>query len=276
MPLWLLLLAVRRVPCVAPRPTPKQQVGPVAGGGFLLNSGWKLQPAGRQVPLDTLPMSSALSKDGKYPAGAERRLQPALDHRSAAPTRCRRSSRTPVADGWLGLTFSPDGKCVYVGGGSRARVFEFAFADGKLTPARTFAIVPEEKRTPQDFIGDVAALSRRTHDLRGRACITTRSHVINPQSGRVIEQFATGRRPYRILFHPDGKSYFVSSWADGSVYHHKRGNWRAPRCRSLGQHTTDMIWRARKPDEKSEEHRKLGRALVRLGRAIPTVSMSWA
>ncbi len=35
--------------------------------------------------------------------------------------------------------------------------------------------------------------------------------VINPQSGMVIEQFKTGRRPYRILFHPDGKIFFVTT-----------------------------------------------------------------
>ena len=33
----------------------------------------------------------------------------------------------------------------------------------------------------------------------------------------VIEHFKTGRRPYRILFHPDGKSFFVTHWADGTV-----------------------------------------------------------
>lgn len=51
---------------LASQPAPKVQVGPLPDGGFLLNSGWKIKPAGRQVPLDTLPMSSALSPDGKY------------------------------------------------------------------------------------------------------------------------------------------------------------------------------------------------------------------
>ncbi len=35
-------------------------------GGFLLNSGWRVKPAGTQIPLDTLPMSSVLSKDGRF------------------------------------------------------------------------------------------------------------------------------------------------------------------------------------------------------------------
>src|ERR1035441_5627378 len=48
------------------QPAPREQVGPLPGGAFLLNSGWRLDPAGRQVLLDTLPMSTALSPDGKY------------------------------------------------------------------------------------------------------------------------------------------------------------------------------------------------------------------
>ena len=47
------------------QPAPREQVGPLPGGGFLLNSGWRITPAGKQIALDTLPMSSALSKDGK-------------------------------------------------------------------------------------------------------------------------------------------------------------------------------------------------------------------
>src|SRR5674476_1330368 len=48
------------------QPAPREQVGPLPGGAFLLNSGWRLDPVGRQIALDTLPMSTALSPDGKY------------------------------------------------------------------------------------------------------------------------------------------------------------------------------------------------------------------
>ena len=44
--------------------------------------------------------------------------------------------------------------------------------------------------------------------------------AINAESGAWSIPFKTGRRPYRILFHPDGKSFFVSSWSDGTVYLH--------------------------------------------------------
>src|SRR3982074_3596824 len=58
------LTAIAAVP--ASQPAPRDQVGPLPGGGFLLNSGWRLDPVGKQIPLDTLPMSTALSPDGKY------------------------------------------------------------------------------------------------------------------------------------------------------------------------------------------------------------------
>src|SRR6266404_5742862 len=98
------------------QPAPREQVGPLPGGAFLLNSGWRLAPVGPQIPLDTLPMSSALSPDGKYLLvlnGGYR--PPSVSVLTVAPI--KEIGRVPVADGWLGLTFSPDGKSVYVGGG---------------------------------------------------------------------------------------------------------------------------------------------------------------
>ena len=48
------------------QPSWREQVGQQPDGSFLLSTGWRIQPVGTQVPLDTLPMSSALSHDGKF------------------------------------------------------------------------------------------------------------------------------------------------------------------------------------------------------------------
>jgi len=48
----------------------------------------------------------------------------------------RGEKQRAVPDAWLGLAFTPRGDLVYVGGGSKASVFEFTFANGALTPAR--------------------------------------------------------------------------------------------------------------------------------------------
>ena len=220
--------------------TTGEQPGPSAEGGVLLASGWRLRPAGKQVPLSTLPMSAVVSPDGKYVLVLNGGIAPpsisVLDAATASEI-----GRTPVADAWLGLTFSPKGDRVYVSGGSEAAIFEFTFSRGALTPARTFPTVTKEKPTPRDFIGDVA------FDPAGRLLYAAELFrdsiaVINPQTGMVIERFPTGRRPYRILFHPDGKSFFVSSWADGAVYHHETTKGSLIGKIRLGAHPTDMAW----------------------------------
>jgi DNA-binding beta-propeller fold protein YncE len=249
----LLIAACGAAVILVSQPAPPEQPGPLPGGGSLLVSGWRIQPAGKQIPLDTFPMASVLSPDGKYLVVLNGGYKPpSLSVVDLAAG--QEVSRKGVPDGWLGLTFSRDGKFLYVGGGSEASVFEFTFVEGKLEPARTFEIVPKEKRTHQDFIGDVAV----TPDGRlifAAGLYHNAVHVINPQTGRVIERWPTGRRPYRILFHPDGKSYFVSSWADGSVLHHNVINGERLATVRVAAHPTDMLWRNNQPgdEERSRE-----------------------
>lgn len=226
--------------------SPPEQVGPLPDGGFLLNSGWTLHPAGKQIPLSTFPMSTALSPDGKYLLVLNGGLRPpSISVISTAEE--REIQHVGLADAWLGITFSRDGKFVYVGGGSRARVYELSFTEGHLALSREIVVVPDSERTWSDFIGDVA-VTPDGHLIYAADLYHNQIVVINPQSGRVIEHFKTGRRPYRILFHPDGKSYFVTSWADGTLYHHKTDDGSMLGRIGLGGHPTDIVWSDLKPE----------------------------
>src|SRR3984957_14517836 len=225
-------------------PPPREQVGPLADGGFLPNSGWRVKPAGTQIPLDTLPMSSVLSKDGRFLIVMNGGYNPpslsVLDTKDG-----HEIGRTPVTDAWLGLSLSSNGRTLWVGGGSQASIYEFSFDEnGKLTPTRTFEIVKGAARSARDFIGDVA-IAPDGHLLYACDLYHDAIVVVNTQSGIVIDRFKTGRRPYRILFNPDGKSFYVSSWADGSVSHHQTADGAVLQTLRLGAHPTDMLWRDR-------------------------------
>ena len=242
------------------QPAPREQVGPLAGGGFLLNSGWRLEPAGKQVPLSTFPMSTALSPDGRYLLVLNGGyLPPTITVLEAATG--HEISHTPVADGWLGLAFSPKGDRVYVGGGSRSAVYEFSFANGALEATRTFTVVPAGKRTVEDFIGDVA-LTPDGRLIYAADLYRDSLVVINPQSGMIIDRVKTGRRPYRILFHPDGKSFFVTSWTDGAVGHYDTATGSLLTSVRLGPHTTDMVWRPGKSETQEGERSWVARLFV--------------
>jgi len=226
------------------QPVPREQVGILPDGSFLLNSGWRVKSAGVQVGLDTLPMASVLSHDGRYLVVLNGGYNPpsisVLDTKDGHEV-----GRTPVADAWLGLALSPNGRTLWVSGGSRASIFEFSFSeDGQLQPTKTYELVKPSDRTFADFIGDVA-VSPDGHLLYAADLYHDRILVINPQSGLVTDRFKTGRRPYRIFFHPDGQSFFVTSWADGTLTHHQTVNGNPLQTVRLGAHPTDMVWRDR-------------------------------
>src|SRR5580693_82428 len=175
------------------QPSWREQVGRQPDGSFVVSSGWRVQPAGKQIPLDTLPMSMALSKDGKFLLvlnGGYR--PPSIIVLSASDM--HEVSRVPLKDAWLGLAVSPDGKHVYAGGGSRATVFEFTLAvDGQLTAGREFVVVPEAQRQWEDFIGDIA-VSSDGHMLYAADMYRDSILAISAESGRVVNTFKTGRR----------------------------------------------------------------------------------
>jgi YVTN family beta-propeller protein len=240
---WLVfLVAPLLAALLLSQPEAREQVGPLPSGGFLLNSGWRLQAAGKQLPLDTFPMSSALSPDGRYLLVLHAGYQPpsiaVIETGSAAVL-----GRVALEDAWLGLAFSPSGDRVYAGGGSKAAIFEFTFRDGKLEPARTFSLSAPGRHTPQDFTGDIA-FSPDGRLLYAADMFHDSILVVNPQSGMVIQRIKTGRRPYRILFHPDGKSFFVTHWTDGSLGHYDAAGGTQLANIRLGPHPTDMVWRA--------------------------------
>lgn len=192
-----------------PRLTP----GEISDGLYQLPNGWRVRPAGRQIRLDTMPMASVVSPDGKFLivlCGGYN--PPSLIVLEQATL--REIGRTPVPDGWLGLAINRAGDRVYVGGGTQAAVFEFRFNNGTLELARRINLTEPAQRETRDFVGDVA-LSADERFLYVARLYRDGIDVVNLGSGEVASRFGTGRRPYRILPHPAGTFVYVSSWLMG-------------------------------------------------------------
>ena len=219
-----------------------QRVGKLPDGGFLLNSGWTIRPAGEQVRVDTLPMSTAVSHNGKFllvlNAGYNPPSISVIDIASRKELR-----RTPLPDCWLGLTLAPQSDKVYVGGGARGSAYELLLNPdtGELTRTREFATGAQGADSKDTFIGDVA-ISPDAHLLYAADIYNDSLAVINLQSGQVISHWKTGRRPYRILVSPGGKQLIVSSWADAALYQHDANAGTLLAKTRVAPHPTDMVW----------------------------------
>ncbi len=188
--------------------------------------------AAAQIQTGKFPMASVVTPDNKYLLVMNAGDPPAIAVIDLASS--KELSRTPVPDAWLGLELTKAGDKLYVGGASRNAVFEFTFAGGALTKGRTFAL-------PQDFVGDVR-LAPDGHLLYVASLYKDTVVVMNPQSGAVLSRIKTGRRPYRILFHPSGRSFYVSSWADGAVGQYDTSSGAKLANFRIAPHPTDLLW----------------------------------
>ena len=251
--------------CVCPGVCLGQQarLGLMPDGRVMLATGWKIKPAGEQVAVDTLPMSSAVSSDGKFLLVLNGGIHaPSISVISTASE--HELGRTPLPDAWLGLRMAPAGNLVYVGGGSTGKVYELALGtDGTLSRSREFAIA-DSKNAGAPFIGDVA-LSPDGRVLYAADLYGDNIAQVNLQSGKMVDHWHTGRRPYRIAVSPDGAHLLVSSWADGALYEHESGTGILVTKVRVGAHPTDMLW-VNKPVSSGESGGSyVGRIFVAVG-----------
>ncbi len=244
--------------CLSAQSPPRLEPGPLPGGSRQLVNGWRVKPAGTQISLDTMPMASVVTPDGKYLVvlcgGYNAPSLIVLEEGSL-----RELSRVPVPDGWLGLAINRAGDRLYVGGGSEAAVFEFTLSNGALAPARRIDLVEPARRTPEDFVGDIA-LSPDGARLYVARLFRNGIDVISLRDGKVEDRFGTGRRPYRIVPHPNGEYLYVSSWADGVIYRHRSAKGELVDKLPLAPHTSDMLFVPGRVERETGEDAEAGPA----------------
>src|SRR6476619_34074 len=106
-----------------------------------LPANWRIQPAGTQLALASLPTSAAVSPDGTFLLSLNAGARPSISVVDVAAT--KETARVAIPDAGLGLAFSPDGRRVYAGGGSRNAVLEFTFPPvGELRASREISAGP--------------------------------------------------------------------------------------------------------------------------------------
>ena len=220
------------------QPPARAQVGPEPDGGFLLNTGWQIHPAGKAIPLSTLPMSLASSPDGQRIAVLNGGFLPAsvdyLDMKTATKT-----SSVSITDAWRGLAFSADGARLYAGNGARASITEFAVHGSRLTVSRKIDLFPGEPPQTLHLIADIVPFKNRLLVLD---TLEDRLFGSDPVSGKVTAAVAVAPYPYSMLLAPDGNSVYISSWTTASVVQYALPGGKELARIPVGAHPTEMVW----------------------------------
>ena len=193
------LLATRLVP------------GSLPDGSTLLPSGWRIRPAGRVVPVGTLPLNLVTLSDGSVIVTNDGYGQNSLMR--IDPVRARVVWRVPLPAAWLGLarTGRDWRDTVWASGGPTNRVYRFAWQGGAAWVQDSMALADSGAKVypaglallpRQGLVAVVGNLSDSVYFI-DTATLERRGAV------------AVGHRPYTTV--TDGSSLYVSDWGDSTV-----------------------------------------------------------
>lgn len=146
IPIWT---AVVLIGTAIAAPPPARTTGPLPGqqadGSMLLPNQWSLRPAGKHLNLGDFPVNIAVHPAGEFAAVLHSGYG---DHEIIIVDLedFRIVSRTPLAEAFYGLTFSPDGAQLYCSGAGDEVIHAFAFRQGLLAEPRELRLRPLNQR----------------------------------------------------------------------------------------------------------------------------------
>ncbi|HEV8131479.1 MAG TPA: bifunctional YncE family protein/alkaline phosphatase family protein [Acidobacteriota bacterium] len=179
----------------------------------MLPNGWKISPAGQQIPLDDFPINFLIDSSERTAivlhSGHSEPVLAVIDL-----ARGREIQRLRLRNAWLGMVRHPRTGMLYVSGGGENNIYKFRknrtgyVADGEIVLA--------EPRKADVFTAGLA-ISKSGSVLYVVCNLSKEVRVVDTSSGRTLLTFPVGKNPYNCVLSSDEQTLFVSNWGDGSV-----------------------------------------------------------
>ncbi len=231
---------------------PTKQLPQVIPGGFDLPNGWRITPAGKPIAeLNDLVLNMVVSKDGRIVVASHSGYQPhgidVLDVKTQKVIQHIELKTT-----WLGMTWSPVGKTLYVSGGnatgsktiagSPAPIYEFTYSDGRLSdqPAGQFLETIDPKLVWWAGVAYLPAKHWLYAANRGTGPDPSNVVVFDTDTHEIVTRIPVEINPYQLVLTPDGKKLFVSNWASESVSVIDTATNKVVRTLHVGMNPNDM------------------------------------
>ncbi len=199
-------------------------------GSVLLPNGWSLKPAGRQTALGDMPVALAEHPTDPYLAvlhAGYGENEVVILHADSG----RVVARYALPHAFAGLTWSRDGKHLYVGGGFDDVVYGFEYEAGLLSKRRTFAYPNRAEFLKEQIPGfggqvksqRVPAGLALGDDGRTLWVANAFSHTIarfdTAGAGKYVGEWPVGEDayPFGVVVDDARRRVYVSLWARAEV-----------------------------------------------------------
>jgi YVTN family beta-propeller protein len=208
---------------------PTKELPKYIAGGFDLPNGWRITPAGKAIAtIEDLVLNLVGSPDGRIVVASHSGYLPhgidVFDTKTQKQTQ-----HIELKSTWFGMTWSPDGRTLFVSGGnatgaknisgSAAPIYEFSYADGRLSEKPNGGLV--ETVDPKTVWWSGLAYLKSKDWLyaanRGTDAGPSNVVVFDMKSRSVLTRIPVEINPYQLVLTPDGRRLFVSNWASQSV-----------------------------------------------------------
>lgn len=203
---------------------PGAVAGPRPDGTATVPMGYRVTPAGSQMQLGDLPLTSALSPDGRtlvaVNAGQGTQSVQVVDTRTGqvVQTIPYVSSGTTKESVYGGAAFSPDGKRLFVTGGGQNVVHTYDVALGRLTetaPLTPPSLTAPDGTTLNPFPAGVAVTPDGAR-LVVSDQLTDAVTLVDLATG-ALATTGVGHRPYGVTLSADGSTAYVANQGEQSV-----------------------------------------------------------
>jgi YVTN family beta-propeller protein len=204
-------------------------------GVIFLPNGWKIQPAGRHIPLHDLPLEMVQSKDGRYlivtNSGYSPPILSLIDLKHFYVL-----DRVKVKNAWYGLAFSPDEKTLYSSTAGDSGVQTFEFAKGKLKPKGSIKL---SKPIETSFVGGIAVHP----DNKKIYAVQVLGNVLNEidvATNLPLRTLPLEAEPYTVVMGHDSKTILISLWGGSKVLEVSADTLKVLRSFKTGDHPNAM------------------------------------
>ncbi len=201
-----------------------------------LPNGWKLTPAGKELPAGDLPLNIVISPSGKLAVVANNGESDQtimlydVEHE-------KRIDSLVIGKSWLGLAFSDDGKYVWASGGNDNIVIRYGIKDNRLKEMDTIKI---GEPWPEKIAVAGIALDDSHHRLYAVTSENNSLYVMDTGTRKVIARYMLGGEGYTCILSPDKKNLFITCWGCDKVILFDTGKQAITGTIAVGDNPNDM------------------------------------